>query len=681
MEAYLQGQDLWDLISGDETKIPADTPQNAELRRKWKIKSGKALFALRTSISKEYVEHVRDSTSPKEGWKCMDPRTRKVTTSRDVIFDEVSTYKFDSSEGKDISNLPLFPEEEISSNNRSTGASLNEENNQSNEGFTRRSTRQRQQPSYLNDYEVDPNQFSVLACFSMNEENEPKCYEEARGVREWEEAMQEEISALNKNCTWQLVPKPADAELVTCKWVYKLKKNADGTIARYKARLVARGFSQQYGRDYEETFSPVARMVTIRTIISLAANKGWKLWQLDVKNAFLCGELDHDIFMEQPKGFVSKEFPDYVCLLKKSLYGLRQSPRLWFGFCGFKSSDADPSLFIKRAHNKCTMLLLYVDDMIITGDDDAEIFHLIDELSVRFEMKSLGEASCFLGLEIMKSDGYFVSQKQYAKGLLIRFQMEESKVMTTPMEPCTKLSKTEGKLLKDPSLFRQIVGSVLYLTITRPDIVYVVGVVSQFMDKPCEGHLSAAKRILRYVKGTLDFGLLYKSNQKSSFFGFVDADWAGDINDRRSTTGFCFSTGSAAITWCSKKQTTVALSSCEAEYVAASMATQECIWLKRLLEEIVEFSNYTVPIYCDNESAIKIAENPVFHARTKHIQTHFHFVREKVLGEDIEFLWIPTQEQVADGFAKPLAKAKFEVFRKALGVVDSEFALRRSVTN
>ena len=283
-----------------------------------------------------------------------DPETKNITISRDVVFDEVSAYKFGSNEGKNsISNLPLFYEDEASS--KEIDSSLHEENNQSEEGIRRRSTRQRQQPSYLNDYEVDANQFSVLACFSANEEDEPKCYKEAKGIREWEEAMQEEIAALNKNDTWQLVPKPADAELVSCKWVYKLKRNADGTISRHKARLVARGFSQQYGRDYEETFSPVARMVTIRTIISLAASNRWKLWQLDVKNAFLYGELDRDIFMEQPKGFISKEFPDYVYLLKKTFYGLGQSPRLWFGkiaqylvFCGFKSSEADPSLFIKR---------------------------------------------------------------------------------------------------------------------------------------------------------------------------------------------------------------------------------------------------------------------------------------------------------------------------------------------
>ena len=231
-------------------------------------------------------------------------------------------------------------------------------------------------------------------------------------------------------------------------------------------------------------------------------------------------------------------------------------------------------------------------------------------------MKSLGEVSCFLDLEVEKSDGYFVSQRGYAASLLCRFHMGESKMMTTPMEPYLKLAKEEGQLLEDATLFRQLVGSLFYLAITRFDIAYSVGVISQFMDKPCVGHLIAAKRILRYVKGTLNFGLMYKQNIPFYLSGFVDADWAGDVNDKRSTTGYCFSTGSAAVSWCSKKQATVALSSCEAEYVAATMATQECLWLKRLIQEMVPVFDYPISIQCDNESAIKLAGIQCFmHAR------------------------------------------------------------------
>ncbi|KAH9650394.1 hypothetical protein KPL70_026373 [Citrus sinensis] len=266
------------------------------------------------------------------------------------------------------------------------------------------------------------------------------------------------------------------------------------------------------------------------------------------------------------------------------------------------------------------MFLLYVDDMIITGDNDAEITCLQDALIVHFEIKSLGEASYFVGLEIEKSDGYFVSQKGYAARLLTRFRMRESKAMSTPMETCLKLIKNKGKPMEDAILFRQLVGSLFYLTITRLDIAYSVGVISQFMDKPCEGHFIVAKQILRYVKGTLSFGLIYKQQVPFVLSGFVYADWVGDVNDSRSTTGYCFNSGSAAVSWCSKKQVTVSLSSCEAEYVAATMAAQECLRLKRLIQELSSAAfNYSVSIHCDNESAIKLA-------RTKHIETHYHFV-------------------------------------------------------
>ncbi|KAL0301676.1 UNVERIFIED_CONTAM: Retrovirus-related Pol polyprotein from transposon TNT 1-94 [Sesamum radiatum] len=384
--------------------------------------------------------------------------------------------------------------------------------------------------------------------------DEPECYEEAKGCLEWEIAMQDEIEALRRNDTWELVPKPENSQPVTCKWVYRLKKKSDGTIDRYKARLVARGFSQSYGLDYEETFSPVAKMVTVRSIFSLAAFKSWKIWQLDVKNAFLYGELDREVLMEQPPGFVSKEFPTHVCLLKKELYGLKQAPRAWY---------------------------------------------------VRFEMKNLGEIGCFLGLEVKKTGhGFFISQRSYAKNLLDRFGMGESNGIATPMEPYLKLNKEEGQPLRDERKFRQLIGQVTQ-------------------------------------------------------------------SDRRSTSGYCFNIGSAVVSWCSKKQSTVALSSTEAEYMAATIATQECIWLKRLIGDIYGKVNYTVPIECDNESAIRLASNPVFHGRTKHVEIHHHFVREKVLNQEVELKGIHTNDQVADIFTKALAKPKFESFRTALGVIDS----------
>ncbi|KAK2976019.1 hypothetical protein RJ640_011806 [Escallonia rubra] len=295
-------------------------------------------------------------------------------------------------------------------------------------------------------------------------------------------------------------------------------------------------------------------------------------------------------------------------------------------------------------------------------------------LSVRFDMKILGKIGCFLGLEIEKSDqGYFVSQRAYAKSLLERFSMGDSKEKATPMEPNLKLKKDKGKPLKDARKFRQLVGSLIYLTITRPEISYSVSVVSQFMQNPRTPHLEAARRILRYVKGTLDYGLLYKRCDNFVLSGFTDADWAGDTNDRHSTSGYCFNTGSATVSWCSKKQNIVVLSSTEAEYVAATMATQECVWLKRLIEDMFCEVDYAVQIKCDNESAIKLASNPIFHARTKLIEVRYHFVREKVLSEDVELLSVRTNDQVADIFTKALVEPKFQRFRDALGVLEESW--------
>ncbi|KAJ9554092.1 hypothetical protein OSB04_018137 [Centaurea solstitialis] len=623
--------------------------------------------------------------SRRKGWRCMDPETKQFIVSRDVVFDEVSSYYGGENLGNKVVHLESFPtgtvlkdtskdtSDEGSGSLSSTTPVEQSQVSEQSQGGTRKSARQRKQPGHLNDYEVETNYTNVTACFFLGmicDDTAPQNYQEAQGIAEWEAAMNEEMEALHQNDTWELVPRPQDIELLTSKWIFRLKRKVDGTIDRYKARLVARGFSQQYGLDYEETFSPVAKMVTIRTVISLAAHNNWNLWQLDVKNAFLYGELDRDIFMEQPQGFVSQRFPEHVCRLKKALYGLKQAPRAWYGqiaqylsFCGFHSSSSDPSLFCKVTSEKCTILLLYVDDMIITGDNDDEISRLCDELSIRFEMKNLGEAHSFLGLEIVKTAGYFLCQGSYALSLLERFGMADSTPTATSMEPQLKLHKAEGEPLKDPTRFRQLVGSLFYLTITRPDLAYSVGVVSQFMDKPCE-------KILRYVKGTLQLGLLYKPNVSLSLHGFTDADWAGDVITRRSTTGYCFSLGSAVVSWCSKKQQTVTLSSTEAEYVAATMATQECIWLKRLLKDIGVNIDYPVPLACDNESTIKLAGNPVFHARTKHIEVHHHFVREKVLNQEIVLQKVKTNDQVADVFTKALSKVKFEMFCVALGLID-----------
>ena len=376
------------------------------------------------------------------------------------------------------------------------------------------------------------------------------------------------------------MPRSNEVKPISCKWVYKVKTRSDGSIERYKARLVARGFSQQYGLDYEETFSPVAKITTIRVLLALAACKSWSLWQMDVKNAFLHGELDKDIYMEQPRGFESKIHPDYVCKLKKALYGLKQAPRAWYGKIGeflvqsgFKVAPSDSSLFVKAKEGRLAIVLVYVDDLIITGDYSEEIQRTRENLSVRFQMKELGELKHFLGLEVERTkEGLFLGQQKYAKDLLQRYGMLDCKPISTPMDPNVRLQEDEGNDLEDMTMYRQLVGSLIYLTLTRPDISYPVGVVSRYMSKPKKPHLDAVKHILRYVKGTINFGIMYKKTIDCQVMGYCDADYAGDSCTRRSTTGYFFSLGSGAISWFSKRQPTVALSSTEAEYRSTAMA-------------------------------------------------------------------------------------------------------------
>ncbi|KAL5549787.1 hypothetical protein UlMin_005018 [Ulmus minor] len=376
-------------------------------------------------------------------------------------------------------------------------------------------------------------------------------------------------------------------------------------------------------------------------------------------------------------GFQSQDHLEYVCKLRKALYGLKQAPRAWYGKIaefltqsGYSVTPADSSLFVKANEGKLAIVLVYVDDLIITGDDEVEILRTKENLSVRFQMKELGQLKHFLGLEVDRTqEGIFLCQQKYAKDLLKRFGMLECKPISTPMEPNAKMCAHEGKDLEDATMYRQLVGSLIYLTLTRPDISYAVGVMSRYMQNPKKPHLEAVRRILRYVKSTIDYGLLYKKGEDCKLVGYCDADYAGDHDTRRSTTGYVFKLGSGTISWCSKRQPTVSLSTTEAEYRAAAMAAQESTWLIQLMNDLHQPVDYAVPLYCDNQSAIRLAENPVFHARTKHVEVHYHFIREKVLQEEIEMKQIKTDDQVADLFTKSLSSGKFEMFRYQLGTV------------
>ena len=340
--------------------------------------------------------------------------------------------------------------------------------------------------------------------------------------------------------------------------------------------------------DYSDTFAPVARLDTIRLLLAIAAQKSWKVYQLDVKSAFLNGFLQEEIYVEQPKGFVRKGEEDKVYLLKKPLYGLKQAPRSWYSriddhllSLGFVKSLSESTLYIKHYEGDILVIFLYVDDLLVTGNNAALIDEFKLEMMKVLEMTDLGLMTYFLGMEIKQSqDEVFVCQKKYAKEILKKFHMEDCKSMSTPMNQKEKLSKEDGTEKVDEAHFRSLIGSLMYLSATRPDILIAVSILSRFMHCASEIHLKAAKRVVRYINGTINFGIKFKKSKEFKLFGFSDSNWAGSIDDMKSTSGYCFSFGSGVFSWSSKKQETVAQSTAEAEFVAATSAVNQALWLR-----------------------------------------------------------------------------------------------------
>jgi hypothetical protein len=500
-------------------------------------------------------------------------------------------------------------------------------------------------------------------------EKEPTCFEEAIQKKEWVDAMTEEYQSIIKNDVWEVVPRPKNKDVVSSKWIYKIKHAADGSIEKHKARFVARGFSQKEGIDYEETFSPVARYTSIRTIIALAAKMKWKLHQMDVKTTFLNGVIEEEVYIEQPQGFEVEDRKTHVCRLKKALYGLKQAPRAWYGridsfltSLGFTKSKVDSNLYFKVMNDEPVILLLYVDDLFLTGEENL-ITDCKKKLVAEFEMKDLGLMHYFLGLEVWQSpEKIFLNQGKYAVEILKRFDMLECKSMNTPMETNLKLLVDTSSELVDATLYRQIIGSLMYLTNTRPDICFVVNTLSQYLVEPRRVHLVAAKHVMRYLKGTLDYGLCYTGDHDFRLYGYTDSDWAGSASDRKSTSGCCFSLGSAMTSWQSRKQSSISLSTTEAEYIAACSASCEAIWLRKLLTGLFDLEMEATVILCDNQSCIKMTENPVFHDKSKHIEIRYHYIRDMVQRGAVKLQYVGTDEQVADVLTKPLSRVKFEYF-------------------
>ncbi|KAK9049562.1 hypothetical protein SSX86_031470 [Deinandra increscens subsp. villosa] len=502
---------------------------------------------------------------------------------------------------------------------------------------------------------------------------------EALNNPDWKSAMIDEFRALIDNETWDLVPRREGMNIVRSMWVFRHKTKSDGTLERYKARLVCDGRSQQVGVDCGETFSPVVKPTTIRTVLTLALNKNWPIHQLDVKNAFLHGELKETVYMYQPVGFRHQQFPDHVCLLKKSLYGLKQAPRAWFkrfadyvvrlGFC---NSKCDTSLFTYRKGTDIAYILLYVDDIILVTSSDRLRTQIMALLASEFAMKDLGPLTFFLGIAVTRpsSNSLFLSQHKYAREILQRAGLENCNPVSTPVDTQSKLSAKDGIPLPDLTEYRQLCGALQYLTITRPDISYAVQQVCMHMHAPTTSHMNALKRILRYVQGTITFGLTINRSNSTSLVAYTDADWAGCPDTRRSTSGYCVYLGDNLLSWSSKRQPTISRSSAEAEYRGVANVVSETCWIRNLLGDLFVPLNKATLIYCDNVSAVYLSSNPVQHQRTKHIEIDIHFVREKVARGQIRVMHVPSRYQIADIFTKGLPRILFDDFRSSLNIRD-----------
>lgn len=507
--------------------------------------------------------------------------------------------------------------------------------------------------------------------------NEPTTLEEALASEQgelWQQAMDEEMSSLLANNTWTLEKPPASVKPIPVKWVFKVKRDATGNVERYKARLVAKGFHQREGIDYEEVFAPVSKYTTLRTLLALAASQDLEIHQLDIKTAFLNGELEEDVWIKQPPGYESGY--GMACHLHKSLYGLKQAPRAWHAklkeelmTMGFRPSAADPALFIKDGIPPI-FLLTYVDDILIVTGDSTALGDTKTKITTAFEARDLGTATCFLGMDIHRdrtARTITLAQGRLTVDLLSKYGMTESKTLITPLSTAIKLTK-DGELLDTSTNgFAQLIGSLMYLSVcTRPDIAQAVGALARYMAKPTVTHWQAAKGVLRYIAGTKNYGIIFGGNGLN-LEAYCDADYAGDIDTRRSTTGYVFTLSGGAISWSSRLQPTVAASTTEAEYMAAAYAIKEALWLRTLLLELgMEIG--TITINADNQSAIKLLKNPVFSMRSKHIDVIYHFARERVTRKDVTFKYISTDKMVADALTKPLPSAKFSFCRAAMGI-------------
>lgn len=539
----------------------------------------------------------------------------------------------------------------------------------------RRSTRPNlgKRPSKLDDY--------VVYHTEQDENFEPKTYKQARNLRSWKhwkKAMEEELHSIEENDTWELTDLPRGRKAVGSKWVFKIKRDENGNILRHKARLVAQGFSQKFGIDYDEVFAPVARSTTLRILLSVAGSRNYHVKHYDIKTAFLNGKLDEEIYMKQPPGF---QEGSKVYKLKKSLYGLKQAARVWNKTLheelianGFEQNQTDRCLYVKKEDGNICYLLIHVDDLLVAGNDETFIDRLMEEIGKRFEIKDLGGVKHYLGIDVHRDEKgrFLISQPLYIKEIIKEAGLEEAKTSKYPVD--SGYYKQEGTPLESNEEYRKLIGMLLYLcTHTRPDIAASVAILSKKVASPRNNDLNEVKRVIRYLKGTCYLKLkLNDPHANEEIVAHSDANWAEDRDDRKSNSGFYCTLNGGAVSWSSRKQDIVTLSSAESEYVALAETNKEVTWLREVIKCFGIDTSTPITIFTDSQSCISMIRNQSFSNRTKHIDARYHYIRDQVTAGKIKLEYVPTAENLADILTKPLGRVKTEYLRKLMGLTEAQ---------
>uniref|UniRef100_A0A2N9J7I7 Integrase catalytic domain-containing protein n=1 Tax=Fagus sylvatica TaxID=28930 RepID=A0A2N9J7I7_FAGSY len=502
--------------------------------------------------------------------------------------------------------------------------------------------------------------------YNIGAKNDPEFFSQAMSCKEselWYNAMKEEMNSMKSNGVWDLVELPNGVKAIGCKWVFKTKKDSLGNIERYKARLVAKGFTQKEGIDYTETFSPVSKKDSLRVILALVAHFDLELQQMDVKTAFLNGDLEEEVYMKQPEGFLSSDGEQLVCKLKKSIYGLKQASRQWYlkfhnviSSFGFVENIMDQCIYQKVSGSKICFLVLYVDDILLATNDKGLLHEVKQFLSKNFDMKDMGEASYVIGIKIHRD----------------RFQAPIVKGDRFNLNQCPKNDLEREQMKNIP--YASAVGSLMYAQVcTRPDIAFAVGMLGRYQSDPGLDHWRAAKKVMRYLQGTKDYMLMYRRTDNLEVIGYSDSDFAGCIDSRKSTSGYIFLMASGAVSWRSAKQTLTATSTMEAEFVSCFEATSHGVWLKSFISGLRIMDSISRPLrmYCDNSAAVFMAKNNKSGSRSKHIDIKYLAIRERIKEKKVVIEHVSTELMIADPLTKGMPPLKFKdhVAKMGLGSI------------